>query len=598
MPSDPGRSEHVVLAMSRGRNRALLEDWLSSFADYAVTTTGPGDQLPDSYDICLFDVVSFRSLRDEIERRVAAADPVYLPHVLLVSNSDTSRGPRDRLPEQGSIADALVNEVLDLPIEKAVLYRRVENLLTARRTALRLAEREEQYHQLVELTPEGIVLLDGDEVVYANSAASTLFGGHPGAELVGDSLSSYVASSSEIAFETLVERIDATAEGTPTEFVDIEFQRADGGLVAASVAGVPVNDEGKQVVQLLLRDITQERRRKEQLQLFGRAVESVSVGVVIADATQADNPIVYANEGFQRLTGYGLTEILGQNCRFLQGPKTSESTRKTVRQAIEAGEPVSVDILNYRKNDTTFWNRLDVTPVFDESGELAHFIGFQRDISEQVRRKQRLAVLNRILRHNVRNKTNVISGYAESIERGEGSPTAAAARIQDAAEELLTISEQIREFDTVIEDGAANADRLDLSAVVAEGVATVCERGAEASVDLQVDEDSDLDVSGHHTLRTAFGNLFTLLADAPSPDCVVRLVREGDEVELTVVDRSGTLTAEELSLVESGTESSLEHLQRLELWLLRWAVDQSAGRFEAETLGEYPALRIQFGAAN
>ena len=598
MPSDPGRSEHVVLAMSPGRNRDLLAEWLASLADYAVTTTGPDEQFPDSYDICLLDVASFRSLRDQIEQHVAASDPIYLPHALLVSESDTSRRPQDRLPEGGSIAGGLVNEVLDLPMEKAVLHRRVENLLTARRTALRLAEREEQYHQLVELTPEGIVLLDGDEVVYANSAASALFGGHPGAELVGRSLRSYVAPSSESAFEALVERISAAEQGSATGFVDIEFQRADGGPVDASVAGVPVNDEGKEVVQLLLRDITQERRRKEQLQLFGRAVESISVGVIIADARQADNPIVYANEGFQRLTGYGLTEVLGRNCRFLQGPKTSHSTREAVRQAIDAGEPVSVDILNYRKNNTTFWNRLDITPVHDESGELAHFIGFQRDITERVRRKQRLAVLNRILRHNVRNKTNVISGYAESIERGEGSPAAAAARIQDAAEELLTISEQIREFDTVIEEGTANAEQLDLGAVVAKGVATVCERVSEAAVDLQIEEESDLYVLGHHTLQTAFRNFFTLLADASSPDCLVRLVREGDEVQLTVVDRSGTLTAEELSLVESGTESSLEHLQRLELWLLRWAVDQSAGRFEAETLGEHPALRIQFEAAN
>ena len=593
MPSSKRQSDSVVLAMAPGRNRSLLTEWLGSFPGYDVVTTDANGELPATYDVCLLDVACFRAFRDELAARVEAADAVYLPHVLLLRTSEMAREPQDRLPDFGSLADSLVDEMLTLPVEKAVLRRRLENLLTTRRTSLRLVEREEQYEQLVELTPEGILLVVEHEVVYANTAANKLLAGR-GGDLVGHSLRSFVADESVSSFEELLDTVHEAEMGTATEFTEFVFERHDGHPVDVAVAAVPVTYEDGRAVQFVLRDLSEENRRKEQIQLFGRAVESVTVGVTIADAKQEDEPVVYANQGFQRLTGYPLGEVLGRNCRFLQGPKTNDSTRQTIRDALDAAEPVSVDILNYRKDGTTFWNRLDVNPVFDDEGDLTHFIGFQQDITERVRRKQRLAVLNRILRHNVRNKTNVISGYAESIQRGDADPVQASNRILDAADELLTISEQIREFDTVIEEGAANSELLDLRAVIEEDVADVRERCPEGSVELDIDDAGLVSVSAHHTLRTALGDFFDMLPDAPTPDCFIGINEWEDAVELVVVDRSGTLTAEELELVETGTESSLEHLQRLELWLLRWAVDQSGGSFEVETLGIHPAVRLRF----
>lgn len=598
MPSSSNRPDRVVLAMAPGRNRSLLSEWLAPYPNYDVVTTDAEGEFPTTYDVCLLDVSCFHAFREELVERIEAADSVYLPHVLLFRSSETTRKRRERLPDFGPIADELVDEILTLPVEKAVLHRRIESLLTARRTALRLAERKEQYQQLVELTPESILLTDGDEVVYANSAANTLLGRGVGSDLTGQSLRSFVTPTSEAAFERLLEDVADAKTGAATGFTEFTFRRADGRIIDISLAGVPVTYEGKRVVQFLIRDLSEEKRRKGQIQLFGRAVESVAVGVVIVDARQKDEPVVYANEGFQRLTGYSLGEVLGRNCRFLQGPKTREAARERVRTALQTGEPVSVDILNYRKNGTTFWNRLDITPVFDGEGELTHLLGFQQDITERVRRKQRLAVLNRILRHNVRNKTNVISGYAEAIRRGDADPNDAADRILGAANELLTISEQIREFDTVIEEGTADTERLDLLGLLEESVSAIRCRTPGATAEFAIDADGSVAVSAHHTLRDALANFFGLLADTPVPNCFVTVDRHDEEVELTIVDRSGTLAPEELELVETGTESALEHLERLELWLLRWAVDQSDGRFETETMGTYPTIRLRLEAAD
>lgn len=120
-----------------------------------------------------------------------------------------------------------------------------------------------------------------------------------------------------------------------------------------------------------------------QLQLKDRALAATEQGITISDNLQQDNPIVYANEGFEKLTGYSLEDVLGRNCRFLQGPDTDPKVIKEISQAIHAGEACSVEILNYRKDGTPFWNWLSITPVRNETGVITNFLGIQSDITKR-----------------------------------------------------------------------------------------------------------------------------------------------------------------------------------------------------------------------
>lgn len=104
--------------------------------------------------------------------------------------------------------------------------------------------------------------------------------------------------------------------------------------------------------------------------------------MLITDARQIDNPIVFANDAFGLLTGYSRQETLGKNCRFLQGPGTNADDVARINQAVQSGIPIELDLLNYRKDGTTFWNRLMISPVFDQ-GELAFFIASQFDITPE-----------------------------------------------------------------------------------------------------------------------------------------------------------------------------------------------------------------------
>ena len=116
---------------------------------------------------------------------------------------------------------------------------------------------------------------------------------------------------------------------------------------------------------------------------FAAAVRATRMPMIITDPKQHDNPIVYANDAFIRMCGYGRDELLGTNCRFLQGAGTDPAKVAVVREAIEQRRDVSVDLLNYRKDGTSFWNALYVSPVFDEAGELQFFFASQVDITER-----------------------------------------------------------------------------------------------------------------------------------------------------------------------------------------------------------------------
>ncbi len=103
--------------------------------------------------------------------------------------------------------------------------------------------------------------------------------------------------------------------------------------------------------------------------------------VVIADPSRQDLPIIFVSDEFERQTGYPPAEVLGRNCRFLQGPGTDPDAVRAIHDAIAAATEITIDILNYRKDGSPFWNRLRIRPLFDEKGQVRYFIGAQNPIA-------------------------------------------------------------------------------------------------------------------------------------------------------------------------------------------------------------------------
>lgn len=202
---------------------------------------------------------------------------------------------------------------------------------------------------------------------------------------------------SETVQEEVKDWIDRAAAGEYVEF-EVDLVRSDGEPY--TIAGVfrPVTNDAGEVVSLLIsdRDITERKRHEQELHRAKRAMDRAPAGITITDPDREDNPLIYVNDHFSHLTGYTKAEIIGRNCRFLQGENTDPETTARLRGAIDTERPVTVELRNYRKDGSEFWNRLSITPVYDEEGSLVNYVGFQEDVTERKEREQQLEALNRI----------------------------------------------------------------------------------------------------------------------------------------------------------------------------------------------------------
>ncbi len=145
-----------------------------------------------------------------------------------------------------------------------------------------------------------------------------------------------------------------------------------------------------QEIVAISRDITERKRVEEQLRLSERAIAYSSNGIVIADARQPDYPIVFVNPAFEKVTGYSAEEAIGKNSRFLQGEDHQQAELKQIKKALKQNKNCNVVLRNYRKDGTLFWNKLNISQIYDEAGNLTHYLEIQNDITESKLAEERL----------------------------------------------------------------------------------------------------------------------------------------------------------------------------------------------------------------
>lgn len=165
--------------------------------------------------------------------------------------------------------------------------------------------------------------------------------------------------------------------------------------------------------------LREEQRLIEELHLRNRAFAALTNGVVITDARKPGHPIIYCNPGFERVTGYTAAEILGRNCRFLQGDDLDQPERQQIRQALQDANPCHVLLRNYRRDGTLFWNELHLAPVFSDDGKLTHFIGVQTDVTALKNAQAEATQHQNALAHFARVSTagEMVSGIAHELNQ-------------------------------------------------------------------------------------------------------------------------------------------------------------------------------------
>jgi PAS domain S-box-containing protein len=181
------------------------------------------------------------------------------------------------------------------------------------------------------------------------------------------------------------------ASGQPVAGESVTAAR-DSGVVPAReplwVTGFPLTSapglsDRALVVFFRLADAAAGGRAVEDVlsRLRDRAVLATDVSFTISDPALPDNPLVWVNPAFSRITGYSFDEAIGRNCRFLQGPATDRDTIRAMREALDTHQSITVTLVNYRKDGTAFWNEVSMSPVFDGAGNLTNFVGVQADVT-------------------------------------------------------------------------------------------------------------------------------------------------------------------------------------------------------------------------
>uniref|UniRef100_A0ACD5H3J6 PAS domain-containing protein n=1 Tax=Desertifilum tharense IPPAS B-1220 TaxID=1781255 RepID=A0ACD5H3J6_9CYAN len=157
---------------------------------------------------------------------------------------------------------------------------------------------------------------------------------------------------------------------------------------------------------------------ENRLHLLERAIAASPDGIVISDANAPDCPLIYVNPGFENITGYTASEIIGLNCRFLQGEDKQQPELEQLRNAVRTGQECCLTLRNYRRDGSLFWNELRIAPVRDEGGNLTHFIGVRRDITER-KRAEELERQSQALRHSEIKNRALINAIPDLIFRLE-----------------------------------------------------------------------------------------------------------------------------------------------------------------------------------
>ena len=363
----------------------------------------------------------------------------------------------------------------------------------------------------------------------------------------------------------------------------------------------------------------------DQSDVFFAAIQMTRMPMIISDPRQPDNPIAFANNAFLDLTGYEEDEVVGRNCRFLQGPQTDRETVRELRDAVAAKRALAVEILNYRRDGSPFWNAVFMGPIFDEKGELLYFFASQLDVtrrreSEQVSRQaQKMEAIGQLtagLAHDFNNLLQVVGG---SLERISAAPddvervkrfvtvaSTAADRGAKLTQQLLAFARRSRlepkgvdltELVNSISDllDSAAGSKIDLSLHLRRRLPRVMVDPVHLEMALLNVLVNARDASGHGGAVTVSTETLTLNGDAASRD-----LTPGDYVTLTVSDDGEGMPQHVLARATEPffTTKPTGQGTGLGLAMAHGFAQQSGGRLEIESQpGDGTRVRMIFPVA-
>jgi diguanylate cyclase (GGDEF)-like protein/PAS domain S-box-containing protein len=255
--------------------------------------------------------------------------------------------------------------------------------------SVRAEENLSRFRTALDASHDAIFIIDRADMRFVDMNSSACSGlGYTRQELLAMGPADIKPQLSTGELEKLFDQVLAAPDQAGR--IETLHLRKDGSTFPVEVVLRAFRSEGRPMLVAVARDCSERARTESSLLLARRALETSSNCIVVTDCQQPDNPIVYVNPAFERMTGYSAAEVIGSNCRFLHGSDRHQPGTAELRRAIQDQAEASVVLRNYRKDGSLFWNQLYVAPVRNDLGLVTHYVGFQNDISEQKQAEENL----------------------------------------------------------------------------------------------------------------------------------------------------------------------------------------------------------------
>ncbi len=457
-----------------------------------------------------------------------------------------------------------------------------QRVLSIQRDVTERVRREREYEQIFNGVPSPIVINDPEtgEILSVNDALCELTGydRETVRELGVEGLSADDAEYSGERARRIVRRVMESGEPETFEW---RLAAADGDVRVLEVTGRPAEIGGEPRYVSMTRDVTEQRRREREFEQIFDAVTDV---LAVFDPETGE--LVDINDTFCELTGYDRETILEGGPDVVGATELGydgEAVRRVVTEVAETGEPArGVEWASRTESGETLWAEVDATPATINGEE--RVLAVARDVTERRDREERVQVLNRVLRHNLRNDMDAVHGYATAVEETveDDRVREHARRIRETADSLLELSAKARATERMLRGDdrrrPSPVDRV-LETVVDEARDRFDD--TEFGVDL-ADDAADATVEAgvfRLVLRelvenaAEYGDAVAVRAEA-TPEC--------DGVTVTVTDDGPGIPDHALTPFRAGGETQFEHNRGLGLWLVNWGVRRLGGGVEVD----------------
>jgi PAS domain S-box-containing protein len=267
----------------------------------------------------------------------------------------------------------------------------LDEISERQRTEIKLLHTNHTLQTLITASPRAIFTLDREGLIKIwNPAAEQMFGwteaevlNQPNPIALDETLEDYSTLRNNVMIGTTYPR------------VELRCHKKDGSPIDIIFSAAPLQNSEGQIDGLVavIADITTQKQQAEQVRLLQSVVVNTNDAVVITAAEPIDNlgpQILYVNEAFTKITGYSPEEVLGKTPRILQGAKTDRVEINRIRSALARWEAVTIEVINYRKDGSEFWNEFSIVPVVDKDGCYTHWIAIQRDTTSRRQAEQAL----------------------------------------------------------------------------------------------------------------------------------------------------------------------------------------------------------------